>query len=1098
VAITQIGTPAALSGTNLTSSSPVTGIWNGTQTLTAGDLLVAVVTASAATSVTATAQNSGTTGWTKLYEVWNSTTNAGHCLVAIWTKTATGADAAPSFTSTLTGAGGMACALYQLDGGAYGIQADTYGTESSSGSGTGTATIASTAVTTNANVAASGEFAIMGATRRRAAIATTITGSASWTLDVNDGANSTTYHTGVQSYANPPSGATLSGTVSYSSTSTTAYGAGLTVVFTANIPVSGPALNQPCSQPAGFRTVLARVGMAMASVIPVVAAAPPPPVTSGPPVYPLHQPVSVHRALPPRGHHAARKGQGVTLTQGPPAAPLHRPVSAITRPLPARGRVIASFTRAQAPVPPPPAPVYPLTRPVSARVRVLPPRGVAHKRAGQGVPQTRGVPFPPLRQPVKAAQPRPPAGWAQTVAVAGINPVPNIGGPFPPLTQPVSVRRTLPARGRTAGNKGAPVQNPLPPGTGAAFPAWHGPFTARHPLPPRGAAYGRSGQGVPQTRGVPFPPPTKPVAAARPLPPRGTTATRSGQGIPQAQGTPVPPLTQPVTARVRVLPPKGTAAARKGQGVPQTPGPALTPLRSPVAARRPLPPHGTACGRTGQGIPQTRGVPFPALTRPVTATRPLPPRGRSSGNVGAPVQNPAPPVTGAVFPPLRQPVTARRPVTLAGRAAAVTAVWHAPVPVPASGPPVPALTQPVSIKRTLPARGRSSGNIGAPVVNPGPPPTSGPPVTPLRQPVSIRRTLPARGRNYGNPGGVPIQLGGYFPPRLQPAGLRVTYLRTGEAKGSAGAPVQNPLPPTSGPALPPLRSPVQARQPLPRHGYALADIPAGYAPVPVTSGPPAAPLRQPAGIRRTLPSRGRAYGNPGAPVVNPVITTGARVPPLTSPVSAVRPAASLQGRAMAVVAVFRTAAPATSGPPLTPLHAPVRTQITLPPRGHAKGSAGAPVQNPLPPGAGAPFPPLRQPARTRITLPPRGTARGSQGAPVRNPAVPARLYPLRGPVCPVRPPAFLHGRAMAAVAIPAPRNPQPGAPFPARHNPVSIRFTLPPRGWNTGNRGAAVNNPPSDVVYAAGAGRVPWTAGDGRLRWAAGAGRPAWTAETGR
>jgi len=1063
VAITQTGTPAALSGTNLTSSSPVTGIWNGTQTLTAGDLLVAVVTASAATSVTATAQNSGTTGWTKLYEAWNSTTNAGHCLVAIWTKTATGADAAPAFTSTLTGAGGMACALYELNGGAYGIQADTYGTESSSGSGTGTATIASTAVTTNANVAASGEFAIMGATRRRAAIATTITGSASWTLDVNDGANSTTYHTGVQSYANPPSGATLSGTVSYSSTSTTAYGAGLTVVFTANVPVSGPALNQPCSQPAGFRTVLTRVGMAMASVIPIVAAAPPPPVTSGPPVTPLHQPVSIHRTLPLRGHHAARTGQGITLTQGPPAAPLHRPVSAIIRPLPARGRVIASFTRAQQPGPSSGPPVTPLKQPAAARVRVLPPRGVAHKRSGQGVPQTRGVPFPPLRQPVRATQPKPPAGWAQTVAVAGINPVPNIGGPFPPLTQPVSVRRTLPTRGRTAGNKGAPVQNPLPPGTGAAFPAWHGPFSVRRTLPPKGTAAGRKGQGIPQT-----------------------------------QGTPVPPLRQPVTARVRVLPPRGTSAARTGQGVPQTAGPALTPLRFPVAARRPLPPRGTAYGRTGQGVPQTTGVPFPPLGRPVTATRPLPPRGRSAGNIGAVVQNPAPPVTGAVFPPLTQPVTARRPATLTGRAAAITAVWHAPVPVPTSGPPVPALTQPVSIKRTLPARGRSSGNIGAPVVNPGPPPTSGPPVTPLRQPVSIRRTLPARGRNYGNPGGLPIQLGGYFPPQLQPAGLRVTYLRTGEARGSRGAPVNNPAPVTSGPPLAPLRSPVQARQPLPRHGYALAVAPAGYAPAPVTSGPPAAPLRQPAGIRRTLPSRGRAYGNPGGPVVNPVITTGARVPPLTSPVSAVRPAASLQGRAMAVVAVFRTAAPATSGPPLTPLHAPVRTQITPPPRGHATGSAGAPVQNPAPPGAGAPFPPLRQPARTRITLPPRGTAHGSQGAPVQNPAVPARLYPLRGPVSAVRPPAFLHGRAMAAVAIPAPRNPQPGAPFPARHNPVSIRHTLPPRGWNTGNRGAAVNNPPSDVVYAAGAGRVPWSAGDGRLTWAAGAGRPAWTAETGR
>ena len=229
MAVTAVGTPAALSGINLTTASPVTGIWGTGQNRTLNNLLVAVVAAVGSTSVTATA---GTYGWTKQYEVFNSTTNAGEVAVSIWTATAQGSDAAPAFTSALTGTAAMSCTLYELSGADGTVIVNAHGTESSSGSGTGTAAIASTAVTTTGNVTQAGCFAIMVAARERAATTGTVAGSANWTLDGagNSGASSVA-KIGVQSYPNPPTGSTLAGTITYSSTSTTSYGAGLTVVF---------------------------------------------------------------------------------------------------------------------------------------------------------------------------------------------------------------------------------------------------------------------------------------------------------------------------------------------------------------------------------------------------------------------------------------------------------------------------------------------------------------------------------------------------------------------------------------------------------------------------------------------------------------------------------------------------------------------------------------------------------------------------------------------------------------------------------------------------------------------------------------------------
>ena len=78
------------------------------------------------------------------------------------------------------------------------------------------------------------------------------------------------------------------------------------------------------------------------------------------------------------------------------------------------------------------------------------------------------------------------------------------------------------------------------------------------------------------------------------------------------------------------------------------------------------------------------------------------------------------------------------------------------------------------------------------------------------------------------------------------------------------------------------------------------------------------------------------------------------------------------------------------------------------------------------------------------------------------------------------------------------RNPNPGAPVPARHNPVSIRFTLPPRGWNASNAGAPIVNPVLAVLWGYRDTRWQWTAGGARLHWEAGDATWQWTAGSTR
>jgi len=212
------------------TSGSVTGSWAG-HTTTAGNLLVAAVTVAAATSCTATATSSS---WSQAaghgIEEPNSTT--AHARAAIWTLTALGNDAAPTFTSTLSGTGAMDCMLLELTAANTTTPIDTSGVFAS-GSSTATLAAATFTATTTGNVAAAGEFAIAVFCQERAAgiWGWTDSGTGGYFGALLSGNNvSSVCQTYIGVAASPPSGATLNDKGQFS-TDTTAYGAALVAVF---------------------------------------------------------------------------------------------------------------------------------------------------------------------------------------------------------------------------------------------------------------------------------------------------------------------------------------------------------------------------------------------------------------------------------------------------------------------------------------------------------------------------------------------------------------------------------------------------------------------------------------------------------------------------------------------------------------------------------------------------------------------------------------------------------------------------------------------------------------------------------------------------
>lgn len=232
--VQPVGTPATPGlTTSGTGTITVAGSWSGTQPRTAADYLLAFVTAHGTTSAAATAQASGTTGWTKLQEEVNGTN-----VSAIWGKVAAGADAAPSFTSVIAGTSAqtrLTCELVELTG------QDTT-TPVLTGATTAAGNTTSQVLTAAAATGRAGSIALTGVVEGFTTAATkTFTRSAGWANLANTGATSTFAHSSFDYEPGIAASVTAASTVGWGSGTITS-SAGAMVVLQpppSTTPISG-------------------------------------------------------------------------------------------------------------------------------------------------------------------------------------------------------------------------------------------------------------------------------------------------------------------------------------------------------------------------------------------------------------------------------------------------------------------------------------------------------------------------------------------------------------------------------------------------------------------------------------------------------------------------------------------------------------------------------------------------------------------------------------------------------------------------------------------------------------------------------------------
>jgi hypothetical protein len=225
VPVSSIGTPV---NTHATAGS-VTGTWGIGQARAAGHVLVAVVSAASGTSTFITVDIATTSGWTQ--QILEPDYTTIHCAVALYTKTAAGADTAPVFTVTGTTPVAMDCVLFELLGANATTPVVTSGVYHSNSSTSGP--LAAMSATTGASVAAANSLAISCfAQEATAGILTWVdTGAGGFTQSVLSGNGvSSVLQTAVLIDPSPATGAALTDTGAFS-THTGAYGAGLVAVF---------------------------------------------------------------------------------------------------------------------------------------------------------------------------------------------------------------------------------------------------------------------------------------------------------------------------------------------------------------------------------------------------------------------------------------------------------------------------------------------------------------------------------------------------------------------------------------------------------------------------------------------------------------------------------------------------------------------------------------------------------------------------------------------------------------------------------------------------------------------------------------------------
>ena len=854
---------------------------------------------------------------------------------------------------------------------------------------------------------------------------------------------------------------------------------------------TGPAVTAP-QRP--VRAVTGRLPSGRALTVRITA--PPAAPAAGPPIYPLHAPVTpAARLLPPRGTVSSRTG--IRSGQGPAVQPLQRPARPSV-PFPVlRGRVL-SF-RAPARILPPatlplhqpvrsavPAPhqrgitltvlqqvttgpfsgppLTPLHQPVRAALPAPSQRGTA--RTARGIYSGEGPAAAALRQPVRARRPFPPAGNTRTRTGT----FSGTGPPVTPLHKPViPAVRVLPPRGVKHTRAGvfsgtgpalvplhAPVRarpanllrghaitTPAPvrvaaPTTGPALVPLRQPVRGRLPLPVPGRAATMAALEVTQQAPIPAPlyPLQRPVRAPIPAPARGGSGYGL-RGTATGIGVPLPPWTQPAAVQITFLR-TGHVQASPVTAHPFIPttGPAFTPLRQPVRSRLPLPPAGVRYTRAG--VYSGTGPVFRLPATPVTAAVRVSPLRGHAITTPAPVRVAAP-TTGPALVPLRQPVRGRLPLPVPGRAAAMAAIpITAVTPVAA---PIPPRAHPVRAVIPAPARGGSTRNLSR--IFSG----TGPAVRLPAGPPRITRPLPPAGR----------VLGIYRPVPPAPA-------------------------PTTGPAFIPLHQPVRGRLPLPAPGRAAAMAALAVTTAPPTSGPPIPPRATP--LRPALPRfpvlTGRALATP-RPVIPAAPVTGPRIPPRAQPWRPVIPAAARGGYTLTRTGTF-----SGTGPPTAPLHQPAGDmgRLAPPPAGRTRSSY-------IPPARQIPLPaPLHTPVTAPRTPPPAGRVLGVVRVTALQPTAGPPIHPARQPIR-ARQPLPPPGRAAAIAAIPAPVPPTSGPPIPPRAQPWRPALPAPHQ------HGIATTflmpiyppPPPSNALFTATGARWRWDTTGTQWKWGAGGAR---------
>ena len=247
MAVAEVGTPTAISLISTTNTTvSATNTWSASQPRTAGDLLVMIVNAGAATSVTLPTTPSG---WTQALAVGNTTT--AHAAVAVFWAIAAGGDAAPVSSVTTAGSSSqVGCLLMEFSGIDSSVPVGTSGTYASGSSGQ---TLTGITVTTSGSVPGTGGYGIaVFATERSSGQAITWTPGAGWTNLENDGSNTARIHQAIDYYAGPPSGATLSDAATFTSISGAFGAAGIVVIQAPAATVTAGAAQSPAlTQAAG-------------------------------------------------------------------------------------------------------------------------------------------------------------------------------------------------------------------------------------------------------------------------------------------------------------------------------------------------------------------------------------------------------------------------------------------------------------------------------------------------------------------------------------------------------------------------------------------------------------------------------------------------------------------------------------------------------------------------------------------------------------------------------------------------------------------------------------------------------------------------------